>query len=136
MTEMSAFLDVPLNDSAPAAARRVVEAILRAWGFTNDGWLKTAKVVVSELVTTAVRRGAGVGGIHLQTVRGQVIVTAIDRYGQAQGRELNDIGGHGVAIVGAFSSRWGVGDYPSGTRVWVELVPHPHETEDFRGGTR
>ena len=139
MTELSAFVDVPLSKSAPAGARRTVESILRAWGFTDDSWMKTANVVVSELVTQAVEHAPGsVGGIHLQTVHDQVVVTAVDR--RASERSAvpaqpfrPDDRVHAMAIVQAMSLRWGGGDYPSGTRMWVQLIPHPPQREDQPG---
>jgi anti-sigma regulatory factor (Ser/Thr protein kinase) len=137
VTELSAFVDVPLSKAAPAGARRAVESILRAWGFTDDSWLKTANVVVSELVTQAVEHATGsVGGIHLQTVHDQVVVTAVDRRASersaapAQPFRTEDHRDHALAIVQAMSLRWGAGDYPSGTRMWVQLIPHPPQRED------
>jgi hypothetical protein len=125
--ELSAFVDLPLTRAAPAGARRAVESILRVWGFTDDSWLQTANVVVSELVTHAVEHATGsVGGIHLQTVHDQVVVTAVDRSAATPQRRKHD--GHDdrvLAILGAMSQRWGAGDYPSGTRMWVQLVPYP-----------
>ena len=135
MTELSAYLDVPLNSAAPAASRRVVESILRAWGYTDDSWLRTAMLVVSELVTNAVSHGGDVGALHLQTVRDQVVITAVDRSNIGpRPRQPNDQGNHRIAIVKAFSSRWGSGEYPSGKRVWVELSPHPAQGADPKGG--
>ena len=145
MTELSAFVDVPLSKTAPAGARRAVESILRAWGFTDDSWLTTAKVVVSELVTQAVEHATGsVGGIHLQTVHDQVVVTAVDRRASersavpTQPFRSDDHRDHALAIVQAMSLRWGSGDYPSGTRMWVQLIPHPplREGQAGRGDQR
>lgn len=133
MTELSAFVDVPLSKTAPAGARRVVESILRAWGFTDDSWLKAANVVVSELVTQAVEHAGGsVGGIHLQTVHDQVVVTAVDRSTTPPQRRQPDHHDHAIAVLEAMSLRWGAGDYPSGTRMWVQLIPHPPQRAAWR----
>jgi len=140
VTELSAFVDVPLSEAAPAGARRVVESILRAWGFTDDSWLKAANVVVSELVTQAVEHATGsIGGIHLQTVHDQVVLTAVDRRASERSPvptplpRADDHREHALAVMQAMSLRWGAGDYPSGTRMWVQLVPHPPQGEDQPG---
>src|SRR5687767_3736300 len=78
MSELTAHLDVPLDRGAPAAARRAVTAVLAGWGFRDDDWLDSTAVVVSELVTNAVRHGGGCVALHLEARAGRVVVSVAD----------------------------------------------------------
>jgi hypothetical protein len=126
MYELSAHLDLPAGAHAPAAARRVVESLLRTWGFRDVMWLDKACLVVSELVTGAVQRGSGIVGVYLQTVGQRVIVWAVD--GSAVLPDTRTPGnplGRGVAILQAISAGWGVDEQKNGKRAWAELAPYP-----------
>lgn len=61
MGERTAHFDLPLGPQAPAAARHAVTAVPGGWGFSDRTWLHDAAVVVSELVSNAVRHGGDRG---------------------------------------------------------------------------
>lgn len=74
MSELNATLDLPLGVIAPAAARTAVRHMLIAWELSEPDWLDDAELVVSELVTNAVRHGGGCIELSLQAHEGQVLV--------------------------------------------------------------
>jgi anti-sigma regulatory factor (Ser/Thr protein kinase) len=108
--------------SAPRAAR----ALLREWFLGNlSEELGTATLLVSELVTNAVRHGQGRITLRALLDDGRLLVDVID-----EGNVLETVlrtrdgvepggGGRGLMIVDAVSSRWGI---ETGTaHVWFEL---------------
>ncbi|GIF38349.1 ATP-binding protein [Actinoplanes xinjiangensis] len=126
MSELTAHLDVPLDRAAPAAARRAVTAVLAGWGFRDADWLDAAAVVVSELVTNAVRHGGGCLALHLESHDERVIVSVADGSSVVPRRRAPDNGGgRGIALIEALSEGWSVENYRGGKRVLVELVRCP-----------
>ncbi len=107
----------------PRARRFVEEVIGRNGGTPSDAVL----LVTSELVTNAVRYGAGEVELRLELdddcVRlevlddGHVAVTASDHP-----PEPTALGGRGLLLVREASRRWGAGfDAAGRTLVWAEL---------------
>lgn len=90
-----------------------------------DGTLTTARLLVSELITNAVRHGRGQVTLKARLVEGRLLVEVIDE-GNGFEHELRErdfqtagLGGWGLSIVDAESSRWGVSRDSS--HVWFEL---------------
>lgn len=126
MSELTAHLDVPLDRGAPAAARRAVTAVLAGWGFRDTDWLDAAAVVVSELVTNAVRHGGGCVALALESHDERVTVSVADGSSVVPRRRApDDAGGRGIALIEALSEGWTVENHRGGKRVLVKLVPCP-----------
>lgn len=126
MSELTAQLDLPLGVDAPAAARRAVGAVLFGWGFRDEVWLDTAAVLVSELVTNAVRHGGGAVEFTVEAHDGRVLLCVADGSSVVpRRRDPDDTGGRGLAVIEALAARWGVRDHQGGKQVWIELDPHP-----------
>jgi anti-sigma regulatory factor (Ser/Thr protein kinase) len=126
VSELSARFDMPLSSEAPRTTRRVVSAVLAGWGFDDEDWLSDACVVVSELVTNAVRHGSGSLEIGIQAHAERVVVSATDGSSVVpRRREPDGTGGRGLAVIEAFAAGWGVEDHQGGKRVWVELPACP-----------
>ncbi|MFC7533754.1 ATP-binding protein [Actinoplanes sp. GCM10030250] len=126
MSALTAHLDVPLDRRAPATARRAVTAVLAGWGFLDPDWLDVAAVVVSELVTNAVRHGGGCLALHVEAHDGQVVVWVADRSpAMPRRRDPDGMGGRGIALIEAMSLGWSVHDHQGGKRVRVDLLPCP-----------
>jgi anti-sigma regulatory factor (Ser/Thr protein kinase) len=126
MSALTAHLDVPLDRDAPGAARRAVVAVLAGWGFRDPDWVDSTSVVVSELVTNAVRHGGGCIELQLEAHDGRVVVAVAD--GSAvvpRRREADGAGGRGIALIEALAIGWTVQNYKGGKRVRVELHPCP-----------
>lgn len=115
------------------AAREISEALLHEWGmeYLSDD----VTLVVSELVTNAVRHGATLpvsrqtaDGIQLSLMRssGEFICAVRDGNDQLPlitEADLTLEGGRGLALVSAFAREWGVIPTPSGGKfVWAQFV--------------
>jgi anti-sigma regulatory factor (Ser/Thr protein kinase) len=126
MSTLTAHLDVPLDANAPGAARRAVMAVLTSWGLHDDDWLDAAAVVVSELVTNAVRHGGGCLALHVEANEERVVLAVTDGSAVVPRRRPPDSdGGRGLALIEALASGWHVEDHHGGKRVRVELNPFP-----------
>jgi histidine kinase/DNA gyrase B/HSP90-like ATPase len=113
--------------SAPSRARRFVADSLRSElsGPAAEGPVELTVVVVSELVTNAVRAGCAAIGISLQLHRDHLRVVVFD---DAPGRPkqrtaaVHDVRGRGLSIVRAVSRAWGLQVVAAGKRVWAEIA--------------
>lgn len=90
-----------------------------------DGTLATARLLVSELVTNAVTHGRGRVTLRAQLFERRLLVEVIDE-GEGFEHELRDrdfqtpgVGGWGLSVVDAESSRWGL--RRDSSHVWFEL---------------
>ncbi len=137
MSGLTAHIDMPLGMQAPRSARTAVSAVLNAWGYRDEGWLELAAVVVSELVTNAVRHGGGCLELDLESHDGRVVVAVADGSAVVPRRRApDDAGGRGLALIEGMSSRWGVHDHQGGKRVWVELTSCPAVVPEGSGSVR
>jgi anti-sigma regulatory factor (Ser/Thr protein kinase) len=112
------------NASSIGQARRHVGYALEP--YVDAEMVERAQLVVSELVTNAVRHGPG----ELITLRlvcgvdGRVSGEVADQgIGAVVKREQgpNAVGGLGLPIVAALANEWGV--HPGSTRVWFRFDP-------------
>jgi anti-sigma regulatory factor (Ser/Thr protein kinase) len=112
------------DTSAIGAARRWVSSMLAA-GTVAPHRCEDALLVVSELVTNALRHGDGQIEARLSVDRAGVSLFVSD-----DGRELPAVrrgdasasGGLGLQIVDRLASRWGVTPRADGKTVWVVLA--------------
>lgn len=125
---MAVVVDADITPSSNAAlvAR---EMVVRAVKGIAASILEDALLIVSELVTNAVRHGPGGGPIHLQVRRNGVMRIEVQDPGAGfeparAPREPGDLptGGFGLVIVQRLSSDWGVATRGSPTSIWAELA--------------
>ena len=122
----------PRPHSVPAA-REISDALLREWGMSHLS--PDVSVVVSELVTNAVRHGGPLvstgpdgGGIQLSLMRrGSEFICAVrdggDRLPRRRHPDATVEGGRGLALVSAFAREWGVIPTPAGGKfVWAQFM--------------
>lgn len=131
---------LPLDASAPAAARVIVAEVLA--GVVADVVIDGAQLVMSELVTNSVQHsGASVGDALLVRV-GRFdggFRLEVEDSGQAgfvapRVADLRSDGGFGLHLVEDLSERWGVErDARRGTRVWAEFSNTPSPAEPYYG---
>ncbi|MET7272527.1 SpoIIE family protein phosphatase [Streptomyces flaveolus] len=102
-------------------ARRLVADTLTEWGL--DDLVPGAELIVSELVTNAVRYAEG--GIGLRLIRDDALTCEVtDSTSAAPHLRLadeSDEGGRGLYLVGRLGRRWGTRHSARGKTIWVEL---------------
>lgn len=113
-----------------AAARQfVTEALDR-----GSELAETARLLVSEIVTSTLDRApSGLGGGSFQVacavVDGRLRVEVSDDGGPARLRRrvhhAQAERGHGLWLVQALASRWGIREDPAGRTIWCELDLRP-----------
>jgi anti-sigma regulatory factor (Ser/Thr protein kinase) len=110
----------PDPSSVAEARARVVEAVT---GDLGAATADTLRLLVSELVTNAVRHGDGVHPVELHaTWEDEVRVEVCDqgRRFAPPARSDGEPGGYGLFLVGSLADRWGV-ETAGGTTVWFVL---------------
>ncbi|MGW1886818.1 SpoIIE family protein phosphatase [Streptomyces sp. NPDC001970] len=113
-------------------ARRLVREQLTVWGL--DEQAHTLELLVSELVTNAVRHGAdgasaaggaGGGGIELRLVRTDALLCEVTDDGHMLPTLLSagpgDESGRGLRVVSGLAREWGTSRSAGGKSVWCEL---------------
>jgi two-component sensor histidine kinase len=107
-----------------AAARRLTRDLLTGgWG-EPAALADVAELVVSELVTNAVRYGAGAVTLQLSRHHDGVVVEVGDEGAGTPRRRrsgADDEGGRGLLLVGALAAGWGVRQAGAGKVVWCRL---------------
>ncbi|WP_239393966.1 ATP-binding protein, partial [Frankia sp. CiP3] len=113
---LTARFDLPANTRAAGRARRLVNELLTIWGREEDA--EVARLLVSEVVTNAVRYARCDDPLHIQ------IIAQNDRVRIAVGDDStirpimrtvcdDDESGRGMHLVAALASEWGVVDKPA-----------------------
>ncbi|MEV8123602.1 SpoIIE family protein phosphatase [Streptomyces sp. NPDC085944] len=115
---------LPAREDAAARARALVFALLRQWR-TREGTRDSVLLLVSELVTNAVRHAGG--PITVRLIRaGPGLLCEVGDTGNGRPRlgraGLLDDGGRGLHVVHRLTSRWGVRWTETGKVVWAEVV--------------
>ncbi|MGW2143417.1 ATP-binding protein [Nonomuraea bangladeshensis] len=111
--------DLPVVHEAVAAARRLVREALAVWGLS--ALADDLTVVVSEVVTNAIvhAKSAVAPSLHRQgpSVRGEVADHSLV-WPTPLPAGPHEEHGRGLAIIAAYSERWGVDPAPNGKIVW------------------
>ncbi|MGW0817603.1 ATP-binding protein [Streptomyces viridiviolaceus] len=110
---------------AVRAARSLVRGRLRGWGLDSVGDL--AALLVSELVTNALRHATGPIGVRLvRSYRDGVLLVEVSDPLPDPPRERvagpDDEGGRGLQLVASATRRWGTRPAETGKTVWFELA--------------
>ncbi|MFJ3138087.1 ATP-binding protein [Streptomyces sp. NPDC086843] len=91
-----------------------------------DGLVDATELLVSELVTNALRHGDGPGPVGLRLLRDEVLTVEVADGGSTltphpRRARTTDEGGRGLFLVAKLSRRWGSRPAPDGKVVWAEL---------------
>ncbi|MFJ9825907.1 SpoIIE family protein phosphatase [Streptomyces sp. NPDC101160] len=113
---------LPREPRSVGRARELARAQLTAWEL--EPLVDTVELLVSELVTNALRYGEG--EIRLRLLRDRTLVCEVWDAGLVQPRRRRakdtDEGGRGLQLVGLLSAAWGSRRTPRGKTVWFELA--------------
>ncbi|MEW1911582.1 SpoIIE family protein phosphatase [Kitasatospora sp. NPDC085895] len=119
-TDAVAEWQFPADPASVAEARAVVAARLDDWGLDHLAF--TTELIVSELVTNAVRYAGGPVGLRL--IHDTVLICEVSDPSNTQPRlrraRTTDEGGRGLFLVAQLSHRWGSRYGPSGKTIWSE----------------
>ncbi|GAA2339157.1 SpoIIE family protein phosphatase [Streptomyces violaceusniger] len=114
--------DVPSDLAAVAPLRDACARTLREWGLADTVY--TAELVISELITNALRYGTP--PVHLRLLRGRGLICEVSD-GSSTAPHMRraattDEGGRGLFLVAQFAQRWGTRYTPHGKVIWAETA--------------
>ncbi|MEV6766248.1 SpoIIE family protein phosphatase [Streptomyces sp. NPDC051105] len=112
--------DLPNEPTAVRTARHLASRQVSAWGMEH--LTTTVGLIVSELVTNAIRYGGG--PIRLRLIQHQVLTCEVSDNSTSHPRPRQplvlDENGRGLSLVAQLSRRWGSRSAPNGKIVWAE----------------
>ncbi|MFC9075726.1 SpoIIE family protein phosphatase [Streptomyces sp. NPDC057062] len=118
--EHTAHWEIPADPAAVSEAREWTTRQLTLWGL--DDLLFTTELIVSELVTNAIRYGRPPMGLRL--IRHNVLVCEVTDSSSTQPRlrraRTTDEGGRGLFLVAQLGGRWGCRHGQTGKTIWSE----------------
>ncbi|MEU9783925.1 SpoIIE family protein phosphatase [Streptomyces phaeochromogenes] len=118
---------LPADPEIVADARLQASRQLQAWGLEEVGFI--TELVVSELVTNAIRYGAA--PIQLRLIRDRTLICEVSD-GNSAAPHLRrartfDEGGRGLLLVSQLTQGWGTRQTTGGKTIWAEqLLPTGH----------
>ncbi|MGP4086260.1 SpoIIE family protein phosphatase [Streptomyces sp. KR55] len=124
---------LPSDETAVRSARNLAARQLAEWGL--EGLEDSTKLIVSELVTNAVRHSTG--PIVLRLIQHQVLTCEVSDTDVSSPRLRSartvDENGRGLYLVAQLSRRWGSRSIPGGKVVWAEedLASAPSHARAF-----
>ncbi|MGW5968544.1 SpoIIE family protein phosphatase [Streptomyces sp. NPDC055186] len=119
-SDQVAVWDLPSDPAVVAEARRTATRQLAHWGL--DELVFTTELIVSELVTNAIRHA--VGPVRLRLLREHALVCEVFDGGATTPHlrhpRAMDEGGRGLLLVSQLAQRWGTRFVPDGKVIWAE----------------
>lgn len=112
--------DLPIDPAVVAEARKSSTQQLHTWGL--DELAFTTELVVSELVTNAIRHASG--PIRLRLISDQALICEVFDGGATAPHlrhpKTTDEGGRGLFLISQFTQRWGTRYTAEGKIIWAE----------------
>ncbi|GGU94385.1 hypothetical protein GCM10010211_71910 [Streptomyces albospinus] len=112
--------NLPSDPAAVANARALANRQLAEWGM--DDLTFTTELIVSELVTNAIRHATG--PVSLRLIRDQGLICEVSDASSTSPRlrhaRTTDEGGRGLLIVAQLTRRWGTRYTTTGKIIWTE----------------
>ncbi|KUO15400.1 sodium/proline symporter PutP [Streptomyces dysideae] len=114
--------DLPSDPAAVGHARTLAGRQLAEWGM--DELTFTTELIVSELVTNAIRHAAG--PVRLRLIRDRGLICEVSDASSTSPRlhhaRTTDEGGRGLLIVAQLAQRWGTRYTANGKIIWTEQI--------------
>ncbi|MFF4038812.1 amino acid permease [Streptomyces sp. NPDC001816] len=114
------------DPAAVATIRSAVAKQLGDWGL--DDLAFTTELIVSELVTNAIRYAGG-GPIQVRLIRDRNLICEVSDTGHTtpnlKHAENDDEGGRGLFIIAQMTHHWGTRYTPTGKTIWTEQDLQP-----------
>jgi anti-sigma regulatory factor (Ser/Thr protein kinase) len=119
-TNHTAAWELPPDLESVASARKRASRTLARWGLDEE--VLTTEIIVSELVTNAIRHASG--PIELRLIRHQDTLSCMvsdgsDIFPQLHRARADEEGGRGLLMVAQLCQRWGTRSTASGKVVWT-----------------
>ncbi|UGY94862.1 sodium/proline symporter PutP [Streptomyces gobiensis] len=120
--------DLPSDPAAVAHARTLACRQLSEWDMDDLSF--TTELIVSELVTNAIRHATG--PICLRLIRDRALICEVSDASSTSPRlrhaRTTDEGGRGLLIVAQLTRRWGTRHTKTGKIIWTEQAIPPETT--------
>jgi anti-sigma regulatory factor (Ser/Thr protein kinase)/ABC-type transporter Mla MlaB component len=119
------YRDLPMHQSAPAAAREFVRGACAAWSVPQDTE-ELAELVVNELVTNAVQHAQSSSRVTLTGTESALRISVRDYRPSLIPRphpiDIAAPSGRGLHLVTAVAHTWGTDQHLDGKTVWAYLA--------------
>ncbi|MEE1754686.1 SpoIIE family protein phosphatase [Streptomyces sp. SP18CS02] len=116
-----AVWDLEADPEGVSRARALAAGQVRAWGLDEE-LVFTTEVVVSELVTNAIRYASG--PIQLRLIRDRTLICEVSDTGHTSPHlrraAIDDEGGRGLFLIAQMTQQWGTRYTPTGKTIWAE----------------
>jgi anti-sigma regulatory factor (Ser/Thr protein kinase) len=120
---------VPSDPSAVSRVRAAVAERLAEWGLEDEAF--TTELILSELVTNAIRYAAG--PIRVRIIRERALICEVSDHSSTSPHlrqaATTDEGGRGLFLVAQFADRWGTRYTADGKVIWTEQPLPPGGNE-------
>ncbi|MDX3071555.1 SpoIIE family protein phosphatase [Streptomyces sp. MI02-7b] len=124
-TTHAAAWDLTDDLAEVARARDLASSRLAGWDLEELAF--TTEMVVSELVTNAIRYGTG--PVQLRLIRQSTLICEVSDSSNTaphlRRARMLDEGGRGLFIVSQLAERWGTRQRPDGKTIWAEVALPP-----------
>ncbi|MFD0505550.1 ATP-binding protein [Streptomyces chiangmaiensis] len=111
---------LPAEPTVAGRARALATRQLKQWGL--EYLVESTELIVSELVTNAIRYGNGTIGLRL--IRHELLTCEVSDAGNSHPRlrhpRTTDENGRGLLLVSRLSRRWGTRYAADGKVIWAE----------------
>ncbi|WNC00516.1 SpoIIE family protein phosphatase [Streptomyces sp. CGMCC 4.7035] len=116
--------DVPPDPAVVPSVRAKCKEKLREWGLEEIGF--TSELILSELVTNAIRYGSP--PVNVRLLYGRCLICEVSDGSSTSPRlqraATMDEGGRGLFLVAQFAQRWGTRYTSRGKVIWAEQTLH------------
>ncbi|MEY2437419.1 MAG: hypothetical protein QOF97_2255, partial [Acidimicrobiaceae bacterium] len=122
LPEVTAAVRLGKDSHAVGESRRFLTEQCRRWNC--DDLIDDATIVVSELVSNAIRHANSSSELRMRYGSGVLRIELVDdspTVPQPRNPHIGKTGGRGLLIVAALSHAWGVDPHADGKLVWVEF---------------